>query len=272
MRLSIITINYNNVVGLRQTIESVISQKCQDFEYIVIDGGSTDGSVDVIKKYANKIDYWVSEPDSGIYNAMNKGTRVAHGDYCQYLNSGDWLFDENVVDKILPHLDGSADIILGRQWNAMLDKKFKRERLFPNKLSFAYFISYTLPHQSTFIRRSSLLNRPYREDFKIVSDWIFLFELYLFENVTYKRVNINTAYFDRTGISSNSINDVLIERMNFLKTIDSERFVSDYALIPTDIYDTFRDLKYAFKFKKVLTMLIQATAWSYLLIKRHLST
>lgn len=73
MKLSVITINYNNCDGLRKTIESVVNQTCRDFEYIIIDGGSTDGSVDVIKQYADKINYWVSEPDKGIYHAMNKG-------------------------------------------------------------------------------------------------------------------------------------------------------------------------------------------------------
>lgn len=96
MKLSIITINYNNREGLRKTIESVVAQTTREFEYIVIDGGSTDGSVDVIKEFSDYIDYWVSEPDKGIYNAMNKGVKVAHGDYCQFLNSGDWLYDSNV--------------------------------------------------------------------------------------------------------------------------------------------------------------------------------
>ena len=77
MKYSIITVNYNNKEGLRKTIESVINQTFQDFEYIVIDGGSTDGSLEVINHYAEKITYWVSEPDKGVYNAMNKGIKVA---------------------------------------------------------------------------------------------------------------------------------------------------------------------------------------------------
>jgi glycosyltransferase involved in cell wall biosynthesis len=89
MKLSVITINYNNAIGLRKTIESVVNQTFRDYEYIIIDGGSTDGSVDVIKEYADKIDYWVSEPDKGIYNAMNKGVAAAHGEYTNFLNSGD---------------------------------------------------------------------------------------------------------------------------------------------------------------------------------------
>ena len=86
MLYSIITINFNNCDGLRRTIESVVNQTNDNYEYIVIDGGSTDGSVDVIQKYSDRISYWVSEKDDGIYNAMNKGVRHAHGDYCLFLN------------------------------------------------------------------------------------------------------------------------------------------------------------------------------------------
>ena len=100
MKYSIITINYNNRDGLENTIKSVINQTCQDFEYIVIDGGSTDGSVDVINKYADKIDYWISEPDKGIYNAMNKGILRAHGEYLNFMNSGDYFYDNEVLEKM----------------------------------------------------------------------------------------------------------------------------------------------------------------------------
>src|SRR4051812_22804100 len=100
-RLSIITINYNNVSGLRKTVESVVNQTSQDFEYIVIDGGSTDGSVDVLKQYAKKIKYWISEPDKGIYNAQNKGILKATGEYCHFINSGDYLVKNDVIEKML---------------------------------------------------------------------------------------------------------------------------------------------------------------------------
>jgi glycosyltransferase involved in cell wall biosynthesis len=91
-KLSIITINYNNLEGLQRTVESVVNQTWQEFEYIVIDGGSTDGSADFIESQSETIDYWVSEPDKGIYNAMNKGIAKASGEYLLFLNSGDHLF------------------------------------------------------------------------------------------------------------------------------------------------------------------------------------
>ena len=116
MKLSVITINFNNRDGLRKTIESVVNQTFKDFEYIIIDGGSTDGSVDVIKEYADRIDYWVSEPDKGIYNAMNKGIDVAKGEYCIFMNSGDCFYVNDVYENVFRELDG-VDIIIGDSYN-----------------------------------------------------------------------------------------------------------------------------------------------------------
>ena len=103
-KYSIITINYNNADGLRRTIESVVSQTFDDYEYVIIDGGSTDGSVDVIKEYENKISYWVSEKDGGIYNAMNKGVKASNGEYLIFMNSGDVFYRDKVLEDIMPYL------------------------------------------------------------------------------------------------------------------------------------------------------------------------
>ena len=111
-KLSIITINRNNSAGLHKTIESVVSQTFTDYEYIIIDGASTDGSVDIIKQYANKITSWVSEPDKGIYNAMNKGILKATGEYLLFLNSGDSLHTYNVLNEIF-RKEINSKIILG---------------------------------------------------------------------------------------------------------------------------------------------------------------
>lgn len=99
MKFSIITINYNNCEGLEKTIQSVIEQSYKGYEYIVIDGGSTDGSIDIIKKYEPSITFWVSEKDSGIYNAMNKGIRHSTGEYLNFMNSGDTFYEPEVLKK-----------------------------------------------------------------------------------------------------------------------------------------------------------------------------
>ena len=99
-KLSIITVNLNKAKGLQKTIESVIFQTFTDYEYIIIDGGSTDGSKQIIEQYADKITYWVSEPDSGIYNGMNKGIKVAKGEYCLFLNSEDYLLSNEILQNV----------------------------------------------------------------------------------------------------------------------------------------------------------------------------
>ena len=105
MKFSIITVSYNHRDGLLQTIRSVISQTCKDYEFIVIDAGSDDGSVDVIKEYCDHITYWVSERDKGIYNGMNKGIAHANGSYVNFMNSGDVFYDDDTLEKVETVLD-----------------------------------------------------------------------------------------------------------------------------------------------------------------------
>ena len=118
MKLSIITINRNNAAGLRDTMQSVVSQTSRDFEYIVVDGASTDGSVEVIKELAPLFGdglKWLSEPDNGIFSAMNKGIRMAEGTYCLFLNSGDSLYNSQVVDEFV-QFDCNEDIVSGQEY------------------------------------------------------------------------------------------------------------------------------------------------------------
>ena len=112
MKLSIITVNLNNKDGLQKTIDSVISQTYKDFEWIIIDGGSTDGSKELIENYSDYVSYWVSEPDKGIYNAMNKGIKQSHGEYLQFLNSGDIFIEDNTLKQVVSQLV-NEDIVFG---------------------------------------------------------------------------------------------------------------------------------------------------------------
>ena len=143
MKLSIITINLNNRDGLQKTIDSVVSQTFRDFEWIVIDGGSTDGSKELIEQYADHFSYWVSEPDKGIYNAMNKGIKVAKGEYLQFLNSGDWLVDEKALERCFWH-ESKADIAYGDLWFCNGEEKERYK--YPNKLTLKYLYDFSLGH------------------------------------------------------------------------------------------------------------------------------
>ena len=196
-KLSIITVNLNNAVGLEKTIRSVISQTFTDYEYIIIDGGSTDGSVEVIKKYADKITYWVSEPDKGIYNAMNKGIKVAKGEYCQFLNSGDYLVDKNVLEKVFS-LGFDEDIVYG---NILVDNIFK---VVPyKKLTLYKLIKSYIPHPASFISRTVFFeNNFYDEKYKIAADWKFFLKTLILENYSYAYVDLIIADFQSGGIST----------------------------------------------------------------------
>lgn len=202
--ISIITINLNNKEGLKETINSVISQTYKDIEYIIIDGCSTDGSVEVIKEYEDKISYWVSEVDKGIYNAMNKGIRASRGDYLLFLNSGDHIIENNVLEKVSQYLDGT-DFVYGNEWKINDKNKGSRpyEAIYPDKLDESFFRRTSLPHQSTFIRRE-LLKDGYSEEYKIISDWLLFRESWK-NGKTYKHVPVIVSVYDCSGFSYQNI-------------------------------------------------------------------
>ncbi len=212
MKLSIITVNKNNAEGLERTIQSVINQTFKNFEYIIIDGASNDGSVEVIKKYANKIDYWISEPDTGIYNAMNKGIKVAKGEYLLFLNSGDWLVNENVLGEVFS-IGFDEDIVYG---DLLVDGKWIKK--YPDKLSFTYFFKDTLPHPASFIKKE-VFNYvgSFNESFAIASDYDFFLKALIKYNVSYLHLNFVIAVFITNGISSKNYNLTLEEKEKILQ-------------------------------------------------------
>ena len=229
MKYSIITINYNNRDGLENTIKSVINQTCQDFEYIVIDGGSTDGSVDVIKKYDDRIDYWISEPDKGIYNAMNKGILQAHGEYLNFMNSGDCFYDEKVLQEVYVRLNN--DMVVGRDFHFNQQTKRSHKTIFPLRLSMFTFYSSYLPHQSTFFKKNLFENAMYDESYKIVSDWKFYIQKIIDEACNVSFIDVVVAWREQDGISSGEMDLVNIEREKVLKEFLPSGINSDYQTL-----------------------------------------
>lgn len=199
MKYSIITINYNNRDGLERTIKSVVNQTCQDFEYIIIDGGSTDGSVDVIKKYADRIDYWVSEPDNGIYNAMNKGVIKAHGEYLNFMNSGDCFYNEKVLDEIYNLC--VKDIIIGRVCSLNTNSNPVSHYMELKDISMFYFYLSSPPHQGCFVKRTLFKNKMFDESLMIVSDWKFLMECMVDNVCSYTQISSLVAACEPKGVS-----------------------------------------------------------------------
>lgn len=249
-KLSIITINYNNLEGLKRTVESVVSQTWQEFEYIVIDGGSTDGSAAYIESQSKHIDYWVSEPDQGIYNAMNKGVVKATGDYLLFLNSGDHFYSDQVLEKNHKFIILQDIVYFNLQ---VIDKNKKFVKSYPDELSFSYFIKDTLPHPATFIKKI-VFDRVgrYDENLKIVSDWKFFMESICKFNSSYKRIDeiLSTFYLD--GLSSDSQNKILIidEKQKVLN-VEFRAYINDINRF-SELEAIISDLK---KSKKIELMI-----------------
>jgi glycosyltransferase involved in cell wall biosynthesis len=195
-KLSIITINYNNCMGLQKTMQSVFEQTYTDYEYIIIDGGSVDGSPEYIKQHTDKLSYWTSEKDKGIYNAMNKGIRQAKGKYCLFLNSGDQLINNNILSEVFADFT-NEDIVYG---NIEISNKTV---VIPDKLTFMYFYINSLAHPAAFIKRD-LFNKygGYNEENKIVSDWEFFIVSLAKYNCSYRKIDMVISHFDTGGISS----------------------------------------------------------------------
>lgn len=209
MKLSIITINYNNAAGLKKTLDSVAAQTYTDFEHIIVDGASTDGSVDEIIAYSqspianrHKIT-WISEQDTGIYNAMNKGVRMASGEYILMLNSGDYLVDEHVIENVIPLLDGT-DIIQGNTIS-MIDEQMQINRGYgKSDISFIDVYNGHFLHQAMFAKRILFDQYGYfDENYKIGGDTVFFLKTLGLGNASFVYRDINIAYFDVDGISAN---------------------------------------------------------------------
>lgn len=224
MKLSIITVNYNDSKGLEHTIKSVISQSFHDYEFIVIDGGSTDDSVNIIRKYEQYINYWVSEPDGGIYPGMNKGLRLAQGEYVNFMNGGDCYHSSDVLEKIFS-LDTDADIITGNHAENGL------KNVGQGGVTMLDLYKWAIDHQASFIRRELALGHPYDEKYRIVSDWKFFIEALVLDNCSFYYTDTIVVDVDMDGISNTNFELDKKEREMVLKELFPIRILEDYKLL-----------------------------------------
>lgn len=215
--LSIITINYNNQEGLKKTFHSIFNQSYQGFEYIVIDGGSKDGSKELIEKYSDKITHWVSESDKGIYNAMNKGILSASGEYLIFINSGDELFNNTILEDSITYLN-TYDIITGNL--NIISEENNYIGISADKITFTKLFNGTIWHPCSFMRKDAFARTQlYDESLKIVSDWKwFLLGIFKYK-LTYKKINLTVSKFYLDGISNQKDSQLLLmsEREKVLK-------------------------------------------------------
>jgi glycosyltransferase involved in cell wall biosynthesis len=226
MRIGIITVNLNNNNGLRKTLMSVLSQDFEEYEHIIIDGGSEDGSRETLTKTKNSKIQWISEPDAGIYDAMNKGIRICKSEYIIFLNSGDVFFDNSVLRKFIDN-NFCQDIVFGNLFMEG-DKELLR---YSKKINFRFLYNYSLPHPSTFFRRS-IFDKVglYDTRYQIVSDWVFFLSAILKYKVSYYYYNETISVFNQDGISSTRLDLCKMERDDYLER-EFSYFLDDYMFM-----------------------------------------
>jgi glycosyltransferase involved in cell wall biosynthesis len=211
MKVSIITINLNNKTGLEKTMLSVFSQTYSDYEYIIVDGGSNDGSKELIENNNSKISRWVSEKDKGIYNAMNKAIKMAQGDYCFFLNSGDYFVNNQVLESIFTS-NFDADVISGNVLKVRDSGKWNRVKSH-EQVTLLNLMRHSLPHQGSLIKRELFDTVGYyTENYRIISDWEFFLKALIINKASYRHVELDLAYFILDGISSQKSSTTLARK------------------------------------------------------------
>lgn len=231
--ISVITVCYNAAETIEETIQSVLEQTYADIEYIIIDGGSTDGTVEIIRKYAGRLAYWVSEPDKGIYDAMNKGIAAATGEYINFMNAGDTFHNEKVVEEVFSRdYPESCSVIYGKtqrsyRWGTYI--KTPRQ----DRLDFC--------HQSTFIKTAVHKKIPFDLSYKICADHNFFHGLYQANPVCFVYCPVVISDYDCIyGVSSTHIKEHIeeVERLQNKKSSPVKRLKRAIKnIIPVSLLD-----------------------------------
>lgn len=208
MKISVVTVCYNAVDLIESTIRSVLMQTWGDVEYIVIDGGSTDGTIDIINNYSDRISYWISEPDKGIYDAMNKGIKAATGDYINFMNAGDTFHDEKVIEKLVPFLNGKT-VVSGNWRRCYSDGYFK---LASPKCIEVFKVEMPICHQATFIDLRYHKKHYFNLNFRFSSDYDFFYKAWRNGEPFYFVEIIVVDFLEAQGASTNNITSSVLER------------------------------------------------------------
>ena len=206
LKISVITVCKNAEETICETIKSVVYQSYKNIEYIIIDGGSRDKTVSMINKYRSRISYFVSKPDAGIYDAMNKGIKRASGEYCLFMNANDEFYDLKTLDKLASEiLKTSADIVFGDMivFNPLTEKSFYMKYREIDK-SFLYYDN--IPHQSS-VFRTDLFQRygMYDNSYSIMGDYEWLLRAFATSKISIYYANFPVARFSIGGVSTSQI-------------------------------------------------------------------
>jgi glycosyltransferase involved in cell wall biosynthesis len=233
MKISIITVCYNSESTLEKTILSVANQTHKDVEYIIIDGNSKDGTVEIIKQYSNKIDHWISEPDKGLYDAMNKGIALATGEIIGILNSDDTFYSNNVLEQIAAfhtdnEIDASIGTIIQHKENGKIVRIYSSKNWREDKLK----IGFMPPHPSIFFKKE-LFDKfgNYDLGFKIGADYELITRFFLKNTISWKYSDITTTAMLVGGLSSSGTSSYNL----ITKEIQKALMMNNIQFVPTKI-------------------------------------
>lgn len=260
MKLSIITITYKDLEGLKKTWNSIKHQTWNDWEWIVIDGGSGREVEDFLRTNDDAIAYWCSEPDKGIYNAMNKGIAHAEGERLLFMNSADILASDDILEKVYS-VPMQADIVYGDTIYDHVKKQVYEP--YPDELTMDHFMIHSLCHQSSFIRRELLVDKGYDESLRIVSDWKRFLEFFV-QGCSFQHIPIAVSVYDTSGISTNNIKMCNEERERVLKELFSERILlslKNSASIPPRLRKYIQQMDERWIYKRIIRSSAHLLQW-----------
>lgn len=232
--ITVVTVVYNGEATLEQTIQSVVNQSYDNVEYIIVDGGSKDGTIDIIKKYENKIDYWQSEPDAGIYDAMNNGIKLATGVWINFMNAGDIFYDSNVISNFIVNSTDikNVDVFYGNAV-ALINEKEKLQIASEKYKDF--YKGPLFRHNSAFFNlelHKKNLFQIERKELGFALDFKLIYDLYE-NNCIFRKMNFVVVAFDINGISNNIWKNLLY----------NYRIVREYHFVKSTVYFVYRNIK-----------------------------
>lgn len=214
--ITVVTVCYNSVDMIEKTLKSVIEQSYSNKEYVVIDGASTDRTKKIVERYIDSIDFFMSEPDNGIYHAMNKAVGVAKGEWIIFMNAGDVFVDNAVLEKVSYSLSATIDVLYGDILTSRNTELVLKEA--PSEIKSMHRMPFC--HQAVFTRTSLLRSFPFDEKYKMSADFKLYKQLNR-ENATFRRLPLPITIYDRTGLSNSQRARGLGENIAVIKEIDN---------------------------------------------------
>jgi glycosyltransferase involved in cell wall biosynthesis len=241
-RISVITVSLNTAAHIERAIQSVAAQTYADIEHVIIDGGSTDGTLEIVDRYRNRIGYFVSEPDRGIYNAMNKGIKAATGDILYFLNADDRFCDDRVVEDVVSVFDETPEleVVYGNLLWDVSGKLVRRRQ--PRVVTRASLASATILHQTVFARNHVFVATDgFSERYKVVSDYEWMLKVFIRDQRNYRYVDRDIAVMGTEGASWTA-SDWESERIDAMKPYLSKYEILRYRVLPYKMQPVARRL------------------------------